>query len=824
MRKNFFKIKDFYSLSPFVFLLGIFSIIFGWLCGPEIDIQLLGAGTDKTLMLIKIELLAFGFFLLILGYWIYQRRYNLSKIIEHTFLFIPILIYLGLGFWQIWVTDDAFITFRAVRNFLTGFGPVFNIGERVEVYTHPLWFGILALWAFLIDNIEIGSAWMGIIFSVAGLYIGQLGAQRYFQRRINNKKVFFVPFGSIAIVCLPPFWDFASSGLETGLGFFWLGSSFFLLVSSNSNTKEWKERCKLIWFSLGPLIRPDFVIFYAGFVLLALWPTLRYSFKKKFYLGIFALILPVSYQIFRMGYFACLYPNTALAKSALTSYWSQGLIYLLDFVLPYKLYIPIFFFIIALILIYSHNNRFRDSKKYLDIPLVLWSMGILYGFLVVRCGGDFMHARFLLPVFFAIQLPICCVPLYGNLNKKNKLLVPIFISLIFWGLWCGIAGRTEYDCENIDINSGNIFKRIERAKSICSADSITDERGFYSFVSANPNPIFLSDYLGDSAVFSSKDKWKKLALKSSQTRFNKKSTGSLYSGLLACFTGPIDYSYTGGGLASPVGSRFIVVSRGLPGHEKNVPESWMLGRFSAKTQNNTYLLNFTPNKYNLQYTNLNRFKIKSLLVDKVLESSHIKQLLHAIHAPLSVSQFFKNILYAYKSRNLTIPKNPLEAMKKFCTPLSNETRFLLNFNQEDILLPLKKNINDEEQNNYICFLNKGKDINQKLNNLKIQFIPLGNDKFACLKLIIKDHQDNSYIIEYHFSQTESYHNEQHYEKIDKRKALVKKNVKSLPFSCKLGLPKELSKVFGSRTLFSHIDRICLESKTQYIKINQFVLD
>ena len=37
------------------------------------------------------------------------------------------------------VTADAYVTFRVVDNFVHGYGLRWNIGERVQVYTHPLW-------------------------------------------------------------------------------------------------------------------------------------------------------------------------------------------------------------------------------------------------------------------------------------------------------------------------------------------------------------------------------------------------------------------------------------------------------------------------------------------------------------------------------------------------------------------------------------------------------------------------------------------------------------------------------------------------------------
>jgi len=47
-----------------------------------------------------------------------------------------------------WLVDDAYITFRTVVNAVNGHGLVWNIGERVQVYTHPLWmFLITGLYA-----------------------------------------------------------------------------------------------------------------------------------------------------------------------------------------------------------------------------------------------------------------------------------------------------------------------------------------------------------------------------------------------------------------------------------------------------------------------------------------------------------------------------------------------------------------------------------------------------------------------------------------------------------------------------------------------------
>jgi len=43
-----------------------------------------------------------------------------------------------------WMCDDAYITLRTIDNFVQGYGLVWNVGERVQVYTHPLWMFLIS--------------------------------------------------------------------------------------------------------------------------------------------------------------------------------------------------------------------------------------------------------------------------------------------------------------------------------------------------------------------------------------------------------------------------------------------------------------------------------------------------------------------------------------------------------------------------------------------------------------------------------------------------------------------------------------------------------
>ena len=66
-----------------------------------------------------------------------------ARIADRVVLLVLAAAVTGLVLSVAWVSDDAMITFRYVSNLLDGTGPVFNAGDRVQGYTHPLWFLML---------------------------------------------------------------------------------------------------------------------------------------------------------------------------------------------------------------------------------------------------------------------------------------------------------------------------------------------------------------------------------------------------------------------------------------------------------------------------------------------------------------------------------------------------------------------------------------------------------------------------------------------------------------------------------------------------------
>ena len=72
-----------------------------------------------------------------------------------------------------WMSDDAHITLRTIRNFLAGVGLRWNLVERVQSYTHPLWLFVLSPLHWLTGEYYLTVLFPSVAFSLmAGFLIG----------------------------------------------------------------------------------------------------------------------------------------------------------------------------------------------------------------------------------------------------------------------------------------------------------------------------------------------------------------------------------------------------------------------------------------------------------------------------------------------------------------------------------------------------------------------------------------------------------------------------------------------------------------------------
>lgn len=303
---------------------------------------------------------------------------------------------------RFWVAEDAYITFRVVDNLYAGHGLVYNPGERVEVFTHPLWIMALVVLRGIGIPLHPGSIALGFILVIVGL------AFLIYRPDRNGRPEF--PLAALALAAVSGFRDFATSGME-------FAPAFLLLVLFFTELEQSALRERPSYFAgllaLLYLTRPELGLLLAYYSLFLAVGTLRElrsgtatpgqsvrhrtvgALRTMLAWGLPVILIAGSWHLFRAIYYGDLFPNTFYAKSGLGSYYSQGWKYLMhSFFFAPSIWFPLGTVIVFLLLPAFRRTLPAEERRGLYRELGAIALLIFY---VVRLGGDFMSFRFLLP-------------------------------------------------------------------------------------------------------------------------------------------------------------------------------------------------------------------------------------------------------------------------------------------------------------------------------------------------------------------------------------------------------------------------------------------
>ena len=316
-----------------------------------------------------------------------------------------------------WLCDDAFISFRYAENLTRGLGLVYNAGERVEGYSNFLWTLGIALGMRLGIAPETWSIAWGVAFYVATLALllaHSLGARDAAPEgagSVRRAASAWPPIACLLAAVHPDWQAFATSGLETSLFTFLLTAGYVLAVEA-----RWGRRglaASGLALALAALTRPDGLMFAPIVVLYALWARRpRLAGAAAFGGAFLAVWLP--YAIWKIAYYGDFLPNTYYAKSASLAWYDQGWCYVSLYFRRYWV-LALASPVAAVALAARARGRSRTTAEREPAqtpgapiaPLILaLALGLAYTFCVMRVGGDFMYARFLIPAtpFYAIAL------------------------------------------------------------------------------------------------------------------------------------------------------------------------------------------------------------------------------------------------------------------------------------------------------------------------------------------------------------------------------------------------------------------------------------
>jgi len=558
----------------------------------------------------------------------------MSKRITFVVVIVVPLLVLAVGAWHYrWMSDDGFINLRVVRQIEAGHGPVFNRGERVEAATSPLWVAVLTVADVVLPmNLEWIAVLLGMLATLAGVGLVLWGALRLLPERPQRALV--LPTGIWILVAFAPMWKFASSGLENGLFTVWFGASFALLARWATSDRTLPGWATAVVLGLAPLIRPD-VALIAAALLVAVVVAARASWVARLRFLAVALALPVAFELFRMGYYDSLVPNTAIAKEASRSWWSHGFTYVRVAGQPYWIWIPL---LAVAGFGYVPMLRGVDARRR-AVVVACAAGGLLHLLYVARVGGDFMHARMVLPGLTAIVAHVA-------VSIVDRTFVRIAMPVVV-GVWAVVAIGVLRSADDAQVTFiGN------PRNAITLADYGWQKGGPQRAWDKGPGVYFIETPVGQPA----------------RAGLPPTVQADFGVGISSYALGAHAYVLDMLGLGDAFTAHLKLAHRGVIAHEKPLPLPWVAARLFAPTAQLAQSDFPMPAFFIARPLDhpVGTFDERVAAARRALTCGELRSFTARVSDPLSLHRFFGNLVHAPADTQLRIPPEPADAVAKYC--------------------------------------------------------------------------------------------------------------------------------------------------------------
>ncbi len=324
-------------------------------------------------------------------------------------LAIGILFYAFVLLANAWLCDDAYITYRSIDNFINGYGLTWNSGERVQSYTHPLWFIALSSVHFFTGEIYYTALFFSAIISILAVSTLALHIAPNWKNAI---------LGIALLSNSKAFVDYSTSGLENPLTHL-LAALFMWFYLLNSPSDK-----RLFFLSalaaLAILNRMDTALLFI--------PALLFAYADQRNLRTTAILVGgfvpfLAWEVLSIVYYGFPFPNTAYAKLGTGIPTGELLLQGMHYFANSLRLDPLTLLTIS---IGIFSMLWRRERTHLPIALGI----VLYLLYIARIGGGFMSGRFLAaPLFLTALLLVHSRPIKNNALGAGLLILVFFIGL-----------------------------------------------------------------------------------------------------------------------------------------------------------------------------------------------------------------------------------------------------------------------------------------------------------------------------------------------------------------------------------------------------------
>jgi len=344
-----------------------------------------------------------------------------------------------------WITDDAFITFRVARNFVQGYGLVYNIGERVQSYTHPLWFFLLSAGAFLGFDLYYWALFLGYALTALTLVL-------LWRASLNAREpVFAALVSTLILISSDTFLSFQTSGLENPLVNALLVGLVLTAARQDSACDLFKS---ILCATLILLTRLDQLFVVAPLCLYCLVSN-RAPWQRKIRVALLTSLPLVAWEMFSVLYYGFLFPNPKYAKVGPRELF-EALYYGCHYVADWALFEPAQFLLVVFLPAFLVWSFWKHYWLFVAVAAAV-TCQFCY---VLAVGGDFMRGRFMLS---SLIVAVTAIPLLlqsrnsGNMRSELKALM--VLALICFGSYSRHVVNFSVPREDVTVhNERRYFK------------------------------------------------------------------------------------------------------------------------------------------------------------------------------------------------------------------------------------------------------------------------------------------------------------------------------------------------------------------------------
>ncbi|MFK7930787.1 MAG: hypothetical protein AB8H79_21570 [Myxococcota bacterium] len=318
-----------------------------------------------------------------------------------------------------WVSDDAYVTLRSVDLTWQGYGPVYNIDERVQGYTHPLWFGVLLLTYGLTGNPWLAAFLPALAATGLTLALVVLAFRDRPWRAL-------VALGGLTAA--RAFLEYSTSGLENPL-------THLCLAGIVAARLQWPGTLRL--FAVAALTgialvnRLDSAVLVVPLFVATLIQDWDRGWPRVLASGVIVALPLAVWELFSLVYYGVPVPNTAYAKLAtglpIGAKISMGSTYLTHYIV----HDPTGALLIAVAMIGTLLAGHKATRPQI-IAILLYLAYILW------IGGDFMAGRFLAAPALLAAMVIADLPRPHALRAPVAI-IATWVLAVLGQAWFAIA-------------------------------------------------------------------------------------------------------------------------------------------------------------------------------------------------------------------------------------------------------------------------------------------------------------------------------------------------------------------------------------------------